>query len=165
MDFVIDSLGVEMATPTGWTLNGLKEMPWVPRRRYSPSQFTKDERQHLVTELARVAKEARATAVLAPSRLVEQLERDDLVHDMEIAVALREALNAVGGHTIRVYYPLATTLQLLASTAARGGLLATLRDGLSADAFDALWVRAARFGVGAGPTNLRRYVNGIRGLH
>lgn len=165
MQVIIDSLGVEMASPTGRTLSGLKEMPWLPRKRFSSAQLTSDERRHLVTELARTAVEFRASAILAPARLLDQIERDDLSHDIETTVALREALNRAGGPAIRIYYPLATSLKVLASTTARQGMLATLREGISADAIDAVWVRAARFGVSMGPTNLRRYVTGGRGLH
>lgn len=163
--FVIDSLGVEMASPTGWALSGLKEMPWLPRKRFSPAPLSPEERRHLVKELARIAVEFHASAVLAPARLLDQIERDDLAHDVATTIALREALNQAGGTAIRIYYPLATTLQLLASTTARQGLLATLGEGISADAIDAIWIRAARFGMSTGPTNLRRYVAGVRGLH
>jgi hypothetical protein len=165
MQVILDPLGVEMASPTGWMLPGLKEMPWVPRKRFVQAHYTADERAYVASELATATMEFKASAVLAPARLVEQIEHDSITRDVELAIALREALDGEGGNAIRIYYPLATSLQIVASTAARQGILATLRNGISAGAIDAIWVRAARFGMSAGPTNLRRYVSGVRGLH
>jgi hypothetical protein len=165
MQVILDSLGVEMASPTGWELAGLREMPWQPRKRFSPAQLASGERTQVVEELARVALETQVSAVLAPARFLDQLERDDVARDMEATIQLREALDRTGGRAVRIYYPLATTLQLLASNSARQGLIASLREGITANAVDAVWVRAARFSIAVGATNLRRYVAGVRGLH
>jgi hypothetical protein len=165
IQFVIDSLGVEMTSPTGFGLPGMKEMPWLPRKRFSAVHFNNEERQHLVNELARTAIEWQASAILAPARLIDRIESDDLERDVSTTVELRSALDRAGGRSVRIFYPLATTLKLLASTVARQAVVATLQEAISANAIDAVWIRAARFGFAAGPANFRRYVDGIRGLH
>lgn len=164
-DVVLDSLGVEIFSPTGLTYTAVKALPWLPRKRYANSALSAEERRILCEELARVAVELGFRSVLAPAKFIQHIHRDDVAHDVEIAIELRAALDAAGGNEVRIYYPLIAGLRLLGSATARQGIFTTLRAGVDANAIDAIWVRAVGFDIHSGSINLKRYVAASRGLH
>lgn len=165
-EIVLDSLGVEIAAPSSIGLSGIKELPWLPRRRSVNTPLAPDEQQSLCESLAEAALSAQCTAVLAPTRFIQDIQRDEVTRDVEVAVRLREALDAAGGSRVRVYYPLVAGMRLISSETARQGILTSLRQALAETAIDAIWIRAVGFDVtSSGPVNLRRYVSGVRGLH
>jgi hypothetical protein len=164
-EIVLDSLGVEVFSPGGLAQPSIKSLPWVPRKRHASTPLDADEQRMLVEELAKAAIEARCTAVLAPTRFIQDIERDEVARDIDTAVALRHALDSAGGLKVRVYYPFIASLGLIASETVRQGILATLRGAVVANAIDAIWIRAIGFDAHSGATNLRRYVTGVRGFH
>ncbi|HEV8361916.1 MAG TPA: hypothetical protein VGQ52_00235 [Gemmatimonadaceae bacterium] len=165
-EVVLDSLGVELFAPHGYSLSGMKDLPWAFSKRHTNAALSADEQRVLCDSLARAAVENRCTAVLAPTRFVQDIERDEVSRDVEVSIQLRQSLDRAGGSDIRVYYPLVTRLRVIASETARQGILKSLHDGRRAKAFDSIWIRAVGFDAhNSGPLNLRRYITGVRGFH
>src|SRR5436190_5951805 len=86
-EVVLDSLGVELFAPHGYSLSGIKDLAWAPQsRRHTNATLSADEQKALCNSLARAAVENRCTAVLAPTRFVQDIERDEVSRDVELSV-------------------------------------------------------------------------------
>jgi hypothetical protein len=163
---ILDSLGPEIFSAGGAALGGIREQPWFPKRRNPTSPLSSEEQRILCERLAEAAVSGRFTAVVAPARFIQDVQRDDVSRDVDTAIRLRAALDSAGGAALRIFYPLVAPVRLLASDTARLGILSKLREATSASAIDALWIRATGFDItSSGPINLRRYITGVRGFH
>lgn len=165
LQVVLDSMGVEIHAPAAYARPSIRDLPWYPKKRVGALHMQENQKA-ICAALANAAVESGCTAVLAPTRFIQDLERDEINTDIDITIRLREALDSAGGKGIRIFYPLVTNIRTIGSETARHGIISALKRAIDASALDAIWIRAVGFEMGnSGPINLRRYVTGVRGLH
>jgi hypothetical protein len=161
IEVVLDPRVMELATPGGFARKNLRELPWAGVEVHSPDYFLGSRASSLVNEVAELAVDMKVSAVLAPTHFLEGRGSRWVAVDSEAATMLREALDAVGGEDIALYYVLASSFTVL-DPSERARVLARLRD----KPLDALWLRIHNFGTSSsGPVNLRRYVALCREAH
>jgi hypothetical protein len=162
-EIILESHGIELATPVGFAR--LKDLKWAPRTRYSREPFTAKEIEGMCVSLASEAVAANVGAVIAPSSLLENTPLRNLAREAAGAKALRAALDEAGGSSVKIYFPLAAKLRLLAVPSARQKMIELLRPAVTDGAIDAVWIRAAGLEWRGALSNLRRYVAALRQFH
>lgn len=163
LEAVLDPRSVELATPGGLLRPALSELPWagdlVP---HSAKHLAGPAGRALADTLANFVVDRGFSAVLAPTHYLQGATDPWLAVDRELVRHLRRELDALGGHDIPIYYPLALPAKVLRDKRQRGTVVAALA-GLE---IDALWLRLHPFGTtSSGPIALRGYIEGCRALH
>ena len=167
LEVVLDPRSVELSTEGGIERSGVRDLPWSSGDTDTPSDFTAYRVDEYACALAEKAIDLRATAVLAPTHYVEAPLTQWFDIDLGLAAELRRRLDQdPAGRSIRVYYPLVSSLAALHSDAATSRAVEGLK-GLAAKAvIDAVWIRMHGFGTNlAGPLTLQRYIRLARALH
>ncbi len=113
LELILDPLSVELATQTGRSRSGMKDLPWFGLGRESPEALPRNACRKLTQRIAKCVVQARATAVLAPTHYIDSIPSRWFGSDIELATDLRESLNDSGGRAISIYYPLVITPRLL----------------------------------------------------
>ncbi len=164
VEVVLDPLSVELSTPGGFAKSGVRDLTWALAKYHRAEDFSDVIRQHTAQEIAETAVHMGATAVLAPTHVLETSVSGWLPVDVDLVVRLRAALDGCGGRGISIYYPLIARLQTLLSSSAA---LRTYLERLAGDeVIDALWLRAVCYDAhSARSTQIRRYVEVARSMH
>lgn len=156
LDAVLDPGVQELWSPAGRFLNGLASVSWTWIADQGEPALRGDAGRRLAESLADHALAAGFTSILSPTHYLQDPEDRILEVDVLLTRNLREALDARGATSVRVYYPLAMQATALGTPTARAIVLDRLR-GLDVDA---VWLRLHPFGTSAsGPRSLRRYID------
>jgi len=162
LETVLDPRSVELATEGGMARSGMSSLPWsldnVPHRPPQLAAATQD----FAERLASYAVEHRYSAVLAPTHFLHDARDPWLAVDRALTIALRGALDAHGGGSLPIYYPLVMSGVAFRSWSDRR----LIKEHISGLPIDALWLRIHGFGTtSSGPRSLRGYVEAGRDLH
>ena len=166
VELVLDPNSVELSTDGGIDRSGMLQLPWSGGECDTPDSLGR-RAEAVVESIAATAVTMSVDAVLAPAHFLESLPSRWLDLDIQLAEALRRALDEdPRGRKIRIYYPLVSNLGVLS----RGPILARIRDELQRlrqdEVIDAIWLRMHAFGsTSSGRLNLRRYADVSRRLH
>lgn len=156
IQLVLDSKAAELATPGGVS-GACRALPWAPveNQFWTPGELeVPQDLRSLCRKVARFSVDAGVDVVLAPTHLIQGPTDSWLPIDFRTTELLRAALDAEGGRSIRIDYPLIGRLTQIASKE----LVQTLIRELPKLPVQNLWIRAS--GLGSSPTcaAIRRYV-------
>jgi hypothetical protein len=160
VETILDPRSVELATPVGFTKQGLSELPWAGPEA-DTSRNLPPRAGEVAESLARFVTEKEFSAVLAPTHYLERSEDPWLVVDGGLTRALRRELDASGHTETPIYYPLVIHASLFRDPVER----ARIATFLQALPIDAVWLRVHPFGSASGPLALRRYIEACRDFH
>lgn len=160
-EIILDPRVAELSTPGGY-LTSAHKLPWAhPDRPYAVEDFNPNRISDMAAQIADFAIEHCADVVLAPTHLLEGPQDTWLSVDTQACEMLRNALDARGGKSVAIDYPLLTTYQVLLDGAARKSLLLRMAN----LPFEYLWLRIANFGSDKSAAGMRKYINALRDFH
>lgn len=166
LEVILDPLSVELSTAGGLERTGMSALPWAPATPHRPEDFTSVMVERVARDLARTVVSNGFSAVLAPSHFLDSVPSGWIATDLELARALRAALDGLGATRTPIYYPLVVRLRTVQSPTIRDYLMQQLAAGVEAGSIDAIWLRVPGFGAAtSGPINLRRYIEFARAVH
>jgi hypothetical protein len=163
LEAILDPRSIDLATEGGIARTGVASLPWgldasTPHR---PTQL-KDAGKLVAEQIAKHAVDNCYTAVLAPTHYVAVSHEEWCAIDGELTKELRQALDALGGQEVLIYYPLAVSGAAFRSWNERH----RLKTHLTGLPIDAVWLRIHPFGAtDAGPQALRGYIEACWDLH
>jgi hypothetical protein len=136
-------------------------LPWAhPDRPWEPGDFGRGRNFDIATQIAEFAVEQQVHAILSPSH-VEAANDEWRVVDLNLASALRGALDRSGGRHIAIDYQLITRITTLRDD----GFLERAVADLGGVEFDNLWLRVSSFGAHATGEGTRRFIEGVGSFH
>jgi hypothetical protein len=139
--------------------------PWSKSgngRPLTPGHFAQGSREDVIGQIARFAVEHQIHTVLSPGHYLREGTKSRwFAVDRDACIALRAALDRVGGRHISIDYELIMPHVSLNDVDERGHIVETLKD----LPFDNLWLRASGFGSDARPLTSRRYINSLLAMH
>jgi hypothetical protein len=160
LDVVLDPRTQESALPGGFS-ERLGKLPWGVGRTHVRSDFVGGSGKRRAEAIARFAITHGFTKVLAPSHFVRDRADEWLAIDSEMALRLREELDALGRKDVPVAYSLAIPYSVLRDSDEFGAIIERLKKSVE----DELWLKVEGFGASASPTGVRNYVEAVRALH
>lgn len=160
VETVLDTKAFELSTPRGATNPRLVGLPWAGDRLPHTPQLLRGARGKQIAELiADEVAERPYSAVLAPTHFLKRVHEGWLDVDVQLVKELRVALDQRQLHDVTIYFSLTLHSSVFADVAARAQIV----DRLAHAPIDALWLRIHPFAAAdAGPTALRRYIEGAR---
>ena len=160
-EIVIDLNFAETAAP-GRFATAVAKLPWGNAERpWTPDDFGRGRNADFYKQMAEFAVANGATAVLAPTHLVESELAPWRTVDLDGCVRLRQELDRAGGKYIAIDYQMITTTAALKDSQLRS----TLLDGIADLPFQNLWLRASGFGAKATGAGTRHLLETARHLH
>lgn len=115
----------------------------------------------VVAKIARFAVANGFSRVLAPNHFIPNVSDTWLGIDLDNCIALRRALDAEGGKSIAIDFPLMISNGALNDGAQRRDLVAKL----GSLPIDSLWSRISGFGADATAAGLRKYISATQDFH
>jgi hypothetical protein len=156
-ELILDTNAAELSA-IGRCTGAAKAAPWAhPEGALRPEHFARGNSHDVIGMVARFAVEHRFDAVQAPTHFLDSSTDGWFATDRETCLALRQALDVVGGTHIAIDYPLTIKNASLRDPAQRRAFVA----GLSNMPFDNLWLRTSGFGADTGAPMLRRYIASV----
>jgi len=167
LEVVLDPRSIELSTAGGIRRSGVLQLPWSAGRIDRPEDFSAARRRDTASSIADTALEMGVSAILAPTHFLDSFPGRWFDIDLELASQVRAQLDRDSrGQRVRVYYPLASSLGVLAPEAVQQRVSEQLGELARSGVVDAVWLRMHGFGTtSSGPLNIRRYVRIARGLH
>ncbi len=163
-EVVLDPRTAELASKK-YCAGYAKGAPWAPENQMeplAPAAFTPGHFSDVYGQIARCAVKFEVDVVLAPTHFIGDPDFDGWFGiDRDGCVRLRAALDAAGGQSIAIDYPLIAKLSDLADETKRMEIMA----GLTNLPFDNLWMRIATSGGVAGPITARNLVRTLAAWH
>jgi hypothetical protein len=101
----LDTQAMELALPSGIS-DTHRALPWASMPTV-PGEFTSRSCRIVARQIAEFAVRGEYTGVIAPAHYIDTNESEWLTIDGALTRELRLALNACGGRTIQLIYPLA----------------------------------------------------------
>lgn len=140
-----------------------KGAPWASGEGpLAPEAFKRSSRGDIYQKIAECAVDYRVDAVLAPTHLLSDPDfRGWFSIDVAGCVRLRAALDASGGQSIAIDYPIIASMADLTDENKRMELM----NGLSGLPFDNVWMRMATSAGVAGPVTARSMVGMLARWH
>lgn len=162
VESVLDTKTFELSTVRGAEDQRLAKLPWAGNQLPHTPELLRGPWGYQLAELiADEVAERQYSAVLAPTHFLRRADEAWLDVDVQLARGLRVALDQRRRSDVTIYFPLALHSAVFASAPGRAWIL----DRLANAPIDALWLRIHPFAAAvAGPTALRRYVEGARDL-
>lgn len=163
VETVLDTKALELSTLRGSQDRRLTDLPWAGEQTpHTPELLAGPWGTRLVELIADEVVRRGYCAVLAPTHFLRRASDAWLAVDVGLAKRLRVALDQRELGTVTIYFPLTIHSTAFSSAAARAQIL----EQLGSAPIDALWLRIHPFAAAnAGPTALRRYIEGARDLH
>lgn len=160
VETVLDSMSFELSTIRGSLDQRLAHLPWAgDHLPHTPELLRGEWGDRLTKLIAEEVVEHKYTAVLAPTHFLSQANEVWFDVDVLLARRLRLALDERGCDDVTINFRLTLHSNLFSSAVARARIL----NGLARAPIDALWLRIHPFAAAdAGPTALRRYIEGAR---
>ena len=160
-EIVLDTNAAELSV-AGRSSGSAKAAPWAADDRpLEHDDFTLGTNRSVIDPIARFAIEKKVSAVMAPAHYLG----DDQIHwlsiDVEACIALRDALDRLGGSHIAIDFPLILTYAQFRDREFRQRIINGLRD----VPFDYLWLRVSGFGADATDSGVERYIQGLFAFH
>ena len=113
-EIVLDPNFAEMATRGRFGSSAIQSLPWSNLDRpWEPTDFSQRRNHDTAVSIAEFAVDARVSAVLAPSHLVETHNDPWRSTDLRLCEELRRELDRRGGSDIGIDYQLITTMAQL----------------------------------------------------
>lgn len=161
VQLVLDTRSVELGTPGGIT-SVRRRLPWARAEGHWTAEdlSSRSVLKNYCHQIVGFAIDHGVDVVLAPTHLVAGVGDPWFAVDRTACEQLRMALDAGGGSSIAIDYPLVTEFSLLGAPGNREQFLQQL-SGLP---FDNLWIRAAGFGLNATVTRTKNFIQAASGL-
>lgn len=141
--------------------SSVASLPWAhPDRPWQPSDFGRGRNIDIAASIAEFAVTHQVHAVLTPSH-VEASDDNWRAIDLNLAAALRPALDRCGGEAIAIDYQLITRITALRD---EDFVRRAVHD-LEGIEFDHLWLRVSGFGAHATGEGTRRFIEGVQAFH
>jgi hypothetical protein len=158
---ILDPDFMQMTTPGGAVLAGLRDLPWSELATATAADLRGRAGLHLGKLVAAAVEDGSFTAVLAPTHLLSSAFDPMFAADRAVTTQLRIELDARGLGHVPVFYPLALATSAMRDTAQRASVI----EGLKSVPIDGVWLRLHPLTATAGPIALRRYIEACWDLH
>ncbi len=160
-EIVVDTNFAEMAAP-GKFQSSVSHLPWAnPSRPWEPSDFGIGRNLNVAQAMAEFAVRLGATAVLAPTHLVQERNNPWRKVDRSLCESLRYELDRAGGSDIAIDYQLIITNALFREKMNRAEIIEEIRGA----PVENIWFRVSGFGNNATGAGVRHYIEAARDFH
>lgn len=161
LDAVLDPQTQAMATIGGYA-KGMDVLPWSKKRPHTLDDLaTAFQRRQLADDIAKFVALHGFTQVIAPTHLISGLTDPWLAVDIEMANALRLALERQGVGHVQIHYSLALSYEAFRTPLKRLAILNLLRRAT----VDGLWLNIQSCGSDSSPTAITRYGDAAVDFH
>lgn len=159
-EILLDTNFAELSS-IGKFAGAASKLPWARSDRpWQADDLGGNRTSYLASQMAEFAIQQRADVILSPSNLLGE-EQDWLSKDAQMAIALRRALDCLGGNEIALDFQVILTASALRQDNFRTDLKECLRD-IEAEN---VWLRTSGFDANSTGTGTRRYIEAVRDLH
>lgn len=160
-EIVLDTNAAELSV-VGRFFGSAKDAPWAADDRpLEHDVFTPGTNRSVIDPIARFAIEKKVSAVMAPTHYLGDGQAGWFSIDVEACIALRDALDRLGGTHISIDFPLILTYAQARDPVFRQRIINGLRD----VPFDYLWLRVSGFGADATGSGVERYIQSLFAFH
>lgn len=160
-EIVLDTNAAELSV-IGRFSGSAKAAPWAAEERpLEPDDFVSGTNRSVIDPIALFALGEGVSAVMAPAHYLGDGQAHWFSVDCNACIALREALDRLGGAHIVIDYPLILSYSQFRDTTFRRQIIQGLRD----LPIDRLWLRVSGFGADATGSGIERYVHGMFAFH
>jgi len=139
-----------------------KNAPWANREGIlTEAQLKPGSNTSIIVNIAHFAVANGFARVHSPTHFISGPTDSWFNIDLENCLALRRSLDAEGGKSIAVDFPLMIPNSALNDNSLRREIIA----GLRSLPIDSVWARISGFGSGATPASLRKYISSVQEFH
>lgn len=161
IEAVLDPRAMELALPGGY-VGARRTLPWAGNAVHAPDALSGVHGRDYVKQIAEWAAQRRFSSVLAPTHYLTSSVKDPwFAIDQDLTSSLREALDAEGLASVKIYYPLALRTEAFFDRQQRE----QVRAGLRSLPIEAVWLRVQPFGTRSGAGVVRNYIRACADLH
>jgi hypothetical protein len=158
---VLDPVMLELSTPLGLT-PARKELGWADAAPHQEKHFNGKKVDRTARLISEFVIEHRFDAVLAPTHYLAKGANDPwFLIDRRLTYQLRRELDAAGGNSVSIYYPLAVPTAVFFDPIQRRAIKAAL----ASQEIAGIWLRIHPFGANNGGPSLQNYIIACRDFH
>ena len=162
VETVLDTLMMELASPTGGSRGELASLGWASAGQKQSDELRVPAGKEAAQAIAEIVIANSFSAALAPTHYLTSAQDAWILVNSFLTETLRDYLDAMGGTEIPVYYPMALPSSAFRDSSQRKQIIRVLKD----LPIDSAWLRLHPFGTTAsGPIALRGYIEACQELH
>lgn len=159
-EIILDTNFAELGSLGKFTGSASK-LPWARKDRpWAADDVGGNRAAFLASQMAEFAINRKVDVILSPSHLLDD-DQDWLSRDVQLANALRNALDRLGGTEVSIDFQLIMTAALLKQPDFRAEVQAVLVD----VAAENVWLRTSGFDANSTGTGTRRFIEAVREFH